>query len=94
MELAKALDTPTTRLLVVRPGYFFPAHTGQRQNQHGVVGRFLDTTIGSLSTNTKWGVPAGTLGSFLVEGAKGSFPNVSLADNAQLKQLFKDLQNK
>jgi hypothetical protein len=33
-ELAKALDTPTTRLLVARPGYFFPAHAGQRQNQH------------------------------------------------------------
>ena len=91
-ELAKALDTPTTRLLVARPGYFFPAHTGQRQNQHGGIGRFLDTTIGHLFTNTSMGVPVGILGSFLVESAKGSFPNVSLANNVQIKQLLKDLQ--
>jgi len=38
------------------------------------------------------GVTAGTLGSFLVEGAKGSFPNVSLADNAQLKELLKNME--
>ena len=91
-ELAKALDTSTTRLLLARPGYFFPAHAGQRQNQHGYIGRFLDTTIGTLSTNTCMGVPVGTLGSFLVEGAKGSFPNVSLANNAQIKLLLKNLQ--
>ena len=90
--MAKALDTPTTRLLVVRPGYFFPAHAGQRQNQQSGIRRFLDTTMGPLFTNTSMGVSAGTLGSFLVEGAKGSFPNVSLANNAQLKQLFRDLQ--
>ena len=48
--------------------------------------------MGPLFTNTSMGVSAGTLGSFLVEGAKGSFPNVSLANNAQLKQLFRDLQ--
>lgn len=93
-ELAKALDTPTTRLLVTRPGYFFPAHAGQRQNQHGGIARCLDTTLGPLFTNTSMGVSAGTLGSFLVEGAKGSFPNVSLANNPQLKQLLKNLQGK
>ena len=92
IELAKALDTPTTRLLVVRPGYFFPAHTGQRQNQQSGIRRFLDTTMGPLFTNTSMGVSAGTLGSFLVEGAKGSFPNVNLANNAQLKQSLKNLQ--
>jgi len=91
-ELAKALDTPTTRLLVARPGYFFPAHVGQRQNQHSGIGRFLDTTIGTLFTCTSKGVPAGTLGSFLVEGAKGSFPSVTLANNAQIKQLLKNLR--
>ena len=91
-ELAKALDTPTTKLLVARPGYFFPAHSGQRQNQQSGIGRFLDATIGTLFTNTSMGVSAGTLGSFLVEGAKGSFPNVSLADNAQIKQLLKSLK--
>lgn len=91
-ELAKALDTPATRLLLTRPGYFFPAHDGQRQNQHSALGRCLDTTIGSLFTNTSMGVLAGTLGSFLVEGAKGSFPNVTLANNSQIKQLLKDLQ--
>ena len=91
-ELAKALDGPTTRLLLARPGYFFPAHAGQRQNQQGHIGRFLDTAVGPLFTKTSMGVPAGTLGSFLVEGAKGSFPNVSLANNAQIKQLLKDLQ--
>lgn len=91
-ELAKSLDTPTTRLLVARPGYFFPAHAGQRQNQKSGISRFLHTTIGRLFTSTSMGVSAGTLGSFLVEGAKGSFPNVSLADNAQLKQSLKDLQ--
>ena len=48
--------------------------------------------MGPLFINTSIGVPAGTLGSFLVEGAKGSFPNVSLANNAQLKELFKSLQ--
>ena len=92
MELAKALDTPTTRLLVARPGYFFPSHAGQRQNQQSSIRRFLDTTIGPLFTNTSLGMSAGTLGSFLVEGAKGSFPNVSLADNAQMKELFKKLE--
>ena len=91
-ELAKALDTPTTKLLIARPGYFFPSHTGQRQNQQSGIGRFLDTTVGSLFTNTSMGVSAGTLGSFLVEGAKGSFPNISLADNAKLKQLLKNLE--
>lgn len=91
-ELTKALDTPTTRLLVARPGYFFPAHAGQRQNQQGAIGRCLDTFIGPLFTNSSMGVPAGRLGSFLVEGAKGSFPNVSLANNAQIKQLLKNLQ--
>lgn len=91
-ELTKALDTPTTRLLITRPGYFFPAHAGQRQNQQSGIGRLMDSTLGSLFTNTSMGVTAGTLGSFLVEGAKGSFPNVSLANNAKLKQLFKDLQ--
>jgi len=91
-ELTKALDTPTTRLLVARPGYFFPAHAGQRQNQQGAIGRCLDTVIGPLFTNSSMGVPAGRLGSFLVEGAKGSFPNVSLANNAQIKQLLKNLQ--
>lgn len=91
-ELAKALDSPTTRLLIARPGYFFPSHAGQRQNQQSGIGRFLDTTVGSLFTNTSMGVSAGTLGSFLVESAKGSFPNVSLADNAQLKQLLKNLE--
>ena len=88
----KALDTPTTRFLVVRPGYSFPAHAGQRQNRQGGIRRFLDATMGPLFINTSIGVPAGTLGSFLVEGAKGSFPNVSLANNAQLKELFKSLQ--
>ena len=92
MELAKALDTPTTRLLVARPGYFFPSHAGQRQNQQSGIRRFLDTTIGTLFTNTSWGLPAGTLGSFLVEGAKGSFPNVSLANNAQMKELYNKLE--
>ena len=48
--------------------------------------------MGPLFTNTSMGVSAGTLGSFLVEGAKGSFPNVNLANNAQLKQLLKNLQ--
>ena len=91
-ELAKALDTPTTRLLVARPGYFFPAHSGQRQNQHTGIGRCLDTTIGTLFTYTSMGVLIGTLGSFLVEGAKGSFPNVGLANNAQIKELLKSLE--
>ena len=91
-ELAKALDTPTTRLLLTRPGYFFPAHPGQRQNQQGCIGRSLDTILGPLFTNTSMGVPAGTLGSFLVEGAKGSFPDVSLANNSQIKQSLKNLQ--
>ncbi|KAF9783955.1 hypothetical protein BJ322DRAFT_888048 [Thelephora terrestris] len=91
-ELAKALDTPTTRLLVARPGYFFPAHTGQRQNQKSGIGRVLDTTLGPLVTSSCMGLPAGTLGGFLVEGAKGSFPNVSLANNTQLKELFNSLQ--
>ena len=91
--MAKALDTPTTRLLVARPGYFFPAHAGQRQNQQSGIRRFLDTALmGPLFTNTSMGVSAGNLGSFLVEGAKGSFPNVHLANNSQLKQLLKDLQ--
>lgn len=91
-ELAKALDTPTTRLLVARPGYFFPAHTGQRQNQQSALRRFLDVTLfGPLFTNSSLGISAEALGSFLVEGAKGSFPNVSLADNAQSKQLLKTL---
>ena len=95
IELAKALDTPTTRSLIARPGYFFPAHAGQRQNQHGTFGRLLDTTLfGPVFTNTSHGVSAGTLGSFLVEGAKGSFPNVSLANNAELKKLLKGLQAK
>ena len=93
MELAKALDTSTTRLLVARPGYFFPAHPGQRQNQHSWIGRSIDTALlGPLLINTSMGIPIETLGSSLVEGAKGSFPNVSLANNAQLKQLLKDLQ--
>ena len=92
-DLAKALDTPTTRLLVARPGYFFPAHPGQRQDQKSRLVRFLDTSLfGPVFTNTSMGVSAGTLGTFLVEGAKGSFPNVSLANNAQLKQLLKNLQ--
>ena len=91
-ELAKALDTPTTRLLVARPGYFFPANAGQRQNQQSSVWRCLDTALGPLFTNTSMGVSAGTLGSFLVEGAKGSFPNIALANNSQIKQLLKDLQ--
>jgi hypothetical protein len=92
-ELAGALDTPTTRLLVARPGYFFPAHAGQRQNQHGFVGRLIDATLmGPLFTNTRMGVSTETLGSFLVESAKGSFPNVGLANNAQLKQLLKNLR--
>jgi len=92
-ELAKALDTPTTRLLLARPGYFFPAHAGQRQNQQSGIGRCLDTTVfGPLFTRTSMGVQAGMLGSFLVEGAKGSFPNVSLANNSQIKQLLRDLQ--
>lgn len=90
-ELAKALDTPTTRLLVVRPGYFFPAHTGQRQNQQSALRRCLDVTLGPLFTNSSLGISAETLGSFLVEGAKGSFPNVSLANNVQSKQLLKTL---
>jgi len=91
-ELAKALDTPTTSLLVARPGYFFPAHAGQRQNQQSCIGRSLDATLGPLATNTSMGVSAGKLGSFLVEGAKGSFPNVSLANNVQIKQLLENLQ--
>ena len=91
-ELAKALDTPTTRLLLARPGYFFPAHDGQRKNQQSALGRCLDTILGPLATNTSKGVLAGTLGSFLVEGAKGSFPNVPLANNSQIKQLLKNLQ--
>jgi hypothetical protein len=91
-ELTKALDTPATRLLIARPGYFFPAHIGQRQDQQSGISRFLDTTLGPLFTNTSMGVTAGTLGSFLVEGAKGSFPNVSLANNAQIKELLKGLQ--
>ena len=91
--LTKALDTATTRLLVARPGYFFPAHAGQRQNQHSFIGRFLDTTfMGPLFTNSSMGLSVGTLGSFLVEGAKGTFPDVGLANNAQMKQMFKDLQ--
>lgn len=91
--MAKALDTSTTRLLVTRPGYFFPAHAGQRQSQQSRIGQLLDTALfGPVFTNTSMGVSAGTLGSFLVEGAKGSFPNVSLANNAQLKRLLKDLQ--
>jgi len=89
--LAHELDTPTTsmRLLVVRPGHFLPAHAGQRQNQHGVVVRCLDSTLGPLFTNTSKEVLAGTLGSFLVEGAKGSFPGVSLAspNPAPLQQM-------
>jgi len=93
-ELAKALDTPTTRLLLARPGYFFPAHSGQRQNQQSALSRCLDTTLGPLATNTSMGVPAGTLGSFLVEGAKGSFPNVTLANNSRIKQLLKSLQER
>ena len=52
----------------------------------------MDSTLGPLVTNTSMGVTAGSLGSFLVEGAKGSFPGVSLANNAQLKQLLKNLQ--
>ena len=80
------------KLLVARPGYFFPAHDGQRQNQQSGVGRFLDTTLGPLFTNTSLGVSARALGSFLVEGAKGSFRNVSIANNAQIKQLLEDLQ--
>lgn len=92
MELTKALNTPTTRLLVARPGYFFPAHAGQRQNQQSGIRRCLDITVGPLFTNTSWGLSAGTLGSFLVEGAKGSFPGVSLANNAQMKELFRKLE--
>ncbi|KAF9647076.1 hypothetical protein BDM02DRAFT_3156287 [Thelephora ganbajun] len=91
-ELTKALDTPTTKLLIPRPGYFFPAHAGQRQHQQSSIGRSIDTILGSLFTNTNMGVSTEALGSFLVEGAKGSFPNVSLADNAQIKQLLKNLQ--
>ena len=92
-ELAKAFDTLAAKLLIARPGYFFPSHAGQRQNQQSGITRLLDTTLGSLLTNTScMGVPAETLGSFLVESAKGSFPNVSLADNAQLKQLVKSLE--
>lgn len=45
-----------------------------------------------MFTNTSMGVPVGILGSFLVESAKGSFSNVSLANNVQIKQLLKDLQ--
>jgi hypothetical protein len=92
--LAKALDTPTTRSLMARPGYFFPAHAGQRQNQHGAIGRCLDTTLGSLLTYTSYGMLIETLGSFLVEGAKGSFPNIGLANNNEMKKLLKGLQEK
>ena len=52
----------------------------------------MDSALGPLVTNTRAGVTAGSLGSFFVEGAKGSFPGVSLANNAQLKQLLKNLQ--
>jgi len=38
------------------------------------------------------GSTAGALGSFLMEGAKSSFPDVSLVTAAQMKQLSKDLQ--
>ena len=48
--------------------------------------------MGPLFTNSSMGVSAGTLGGFLVEGAKGTFPNVSLADNPQIKKMFKSLQ--
>lgn len=92
MELAKALDTPTTRLLIARPGYFFPAHAGQRENQKGRLARCIDSTLGHLFTNTGLGVSVGTLGSFLVEGAKGSFPTLSLADNTQIKRSLQNLQ--
>ena len=77
---------------MARPNYFFPAHDGQRQNQQSGVGRFLDVTSGPLLNNTSLGVPTGVLGSFLVEGAKGSFPNVNIASNDQMKQLVNDLR--
>ena len=51
MELAKALDIPTARLLLARPGYLFPAHAGQRQNQQSGVGRCLGTILGPLFTS-------------------------------------------
>ena len=91
MELAKALDI---RLLLARPGYFFPAHPGQRQNWQNSVGRCLDTIPGPSFTSTSSGVPAGKLGSFPVETAKGSFPDIGPANNSQIKRLLKNLQKR
>ena len=92
VELAKALDTPTTRLLVARPGYFFPAHAGQRQSVHSWIGRFIDTAIlGPLFVNSRLGLSAEALGTFLVEGAKGTFSDVRVANNAQMKQMVQNL---
>ena len=93
VELTRALDTPTTRLLVARPGYFFPAHAGQRQGVHSWIGWLIDTALlGPLFVHSPLGLSAGTLGTFLVEGAKGTFSDVRLANNAQMKQMVQGLQ--
>lgn len=80
---------------VYRPGYFFPSknYPEDRKNQRSLTLRVLDTILAPVlatlvpASNT----PVADLGRFVVELAKGRWPDRVLFRNTDMQTLIKEL---
>lgn len=94
-ELPELFQGTHMKAYVLRPGYFFPskAYPEDRQNQRSLTLRIADAVLGPvLATLMPQGViPTEELGRFMIELAKGRYPDQQLFRNAEMRKLVKEL---
>lgn len=94
-ELPELFRDSHMKAYVLRPGYFFPpkAYPEDRKNQRSLTLRVLDAVAGPLLSTLMPAAYAPTeeLGRFMVELAKGRWPDQELTRNAEMRKLLKEL---
>ncbi|OJT15658.1 hypothetical protein TRAPUB_5486 [Trametes pubescens] len=94
-ELPELFQGTHMKAYILRPGYFFPskAYPEDRLNQRSFTLRALDAVfgpvLGTLMPSSV--VPTEELGRFMIELAKGRFPDQELFRNAEMRKLVKEL---
>ncbi|KAH9849052.1 hypothetical protein C2E23DRAFT_870931 [Lenzites betulinus] len=94
-ELPELFEGTNLKVHVYRPGYFFPSknYPEDRKNQRSLTLRVLDTVLAPVlatlvpASNT----PVADLGRFVVELAKGRWPDRMLFRNTDMQTLIKEL---
>ena len=80
---------------IYRPAYFFPSkkYPEDRLNQRSAVFRAADTVMGPMfrTLTPSLYTPVEDLGRFVVEVAKGRWPQQTLFRNADMRELIKSV---